>query len=221
MIVKICGITSTFDAVSALDAGADWIGLNLVAGPRRIEPTRAAEIVSALPDAHRAVVLVALESGRISEPVEDVLRQAGVSRLQIYGDTNAGAVAELLTGGFEVIVVQQIVDATSFEALDRLLGQCGAARPTYALLDAPAGSRLGGTGRRADWDLIARTRNAGQMEDWPPVLLAGGLTPDNVADAVATLRPSGVDVSSGVESAPGSKDAGKVRAFIAAARAAG
>lgn len=219
MLIKVCGITNSDDARYAIDAGVDWIGLNLVAGPRRIDPAIVEMILSKLDDPSCGVVLVRLDGGMVPNHVLTMLREHGVGRLQLYGDPIPDTVHRLAEEGFESIVVQPVGEEASFASLDALLTTCGENQPDYVLLDAPAGERLGGTGCRGDWDAIARARAAGRYENWPPVLLAGGLTPDNVAEAIVKLSPAGVDVSSGVESTPGRKCRDKIDAFVAAVRA--
>jgi phosphoribosylanthranilate isomerase len=224
MLVKICGITNIDDARYALSAGADWIGLNLVAGPRRIELLAAERILRQLDDPSRVIALVALDQDRMPESLIAALGAYGVHRLQVYGERTppvnrlAGAFRRLAAEGFALITVQPVADDASLASLDALLTSCGKDRPGHVLFDASVPGALGGTGRRAAWDVIARARAEGRYEHWPPVLLAGGLNPGNVAEAVRRLSPAGVDVSSGVESAPGRKDRQKIEAFIAAAR---
>ncbi len=242
MLVKICGITNIDDARYALSAGADWIGLNLVAGPRRIELLAAERILRQLDDPSRVIALVALDQDRMPESLIAALGAHGVHRLQVYGERTppvnrlapvdrlalvnrlavvnrlAGAFRRLAAEGFALITVQPVADDASLASLDALLTSCGEDRPGHVLFDASVPGALGGTGRRAAWDVIARARAEGRYEHWPPVLLAGGLNPGNVAEAVRRLSPAGVDVSSGVESAPGRKDRQKIEAFIAAAR---
>ncbi len=218
MLVKICGVTTVDDARAALAAGADWIGLNLVDGPRRIDPDTAARILSRLDDPGRAVGLVTLERGAFVPSMAATLRDHGVRRLQLYGEVTPEAVGRCSAEGFETIVVQPVENEASLTLLDEFLAACLDARPSFVLFDAATPDRLGGTGQPANRAVIAGARQAGRFAGWPPVLLAGGLTPDNVADAVAAVLPAGVDVSSGVEAQPGRKDPAKVNAFIVAAR---
>ncbi len=248
MLVKICGITNVDDARYALSAGADWIGLNFVAGPRRIELLAAERMLQQLDDPSRVVALVELDQDRMPESLIAALGAHGVHRLQVYGEQTlpvnrlatlnrlapvnrlalanrlavvnrlAGAFRRLAAEGFALITVQPVADDASLASLDALLTSCGEDRPGHVLFDASVPGALGGTGRRAAWDVIARARAEGRYEHWPAVLLAGGLNPGNVAEAVRCLSPAGVDVSSGVESAPGRKDPQKIEAFIAAAR---
>jgi phosphoribosylanthranilate isomerase len=212
MIVKICGITTLEDARFALHAGADWIGLNLVSGPRRIELSTALAILAALPDASRAVALTRLQG--VDDPTVNILADHAVRRLQPYGQVTPEAIAALQGRGLETILVHTVVDEPSFAGLDGFLAACTDARPNYVLFDAAAEGQHGGTGRRANWEATARARARGRYAHWPPVILAGGLTPDNVAEAIRLVAPVGVDVSSGVEATPGRKDPRKVEEFI-------
>ncbi len=229
MLLKVCGITGVDDARYALDAGVDWIGLNLVAGPRRIDIPAAEAILSKLDEPSRVVVLVHLTRGALPDQLPKTLRGHGVRRIQIYGDPIPDAVRRLTAEGFESILVHHVGNEASLASLDVILANCRESRPKYVLFDASsagAGGRYrdagqhGGTGRRADWDAIARARAAGRDGQWPTVLLAGGLTPANVAGAIRKLSPAGVDVSSGVESRPGRKSRMKIAAFVAAVRGA-
>jgi len=220
MIVKICGITNLDDARSALDAGADWIGLNLVAGPRRIELETAFAIFEALNDPSPAVALLRATHGQVSTETLHSLSDRGVRRVQLYGDADGKVIAPVRQAGFEVIAVVPVADDESIDQYSAVLDQSNAGRPAFVLIDAAVPGRLGGTGTLANWDAIARANRDGRLAAWPPILLAGGLTPQNVTDAVALVQPVGVDVSSGVEREPGKKDPAKVVAFITAVRGA-
>ena len=238
MIVKICGITNADDARLAFDAGADWIGLNLVAGPRKIELDTARAVLADLPDASCIVALLRIEdiayaparsadaksAGNRSIPSRPNhglikgLLALGLRRLQLYGTATRQALAYLHQRGIEAIQVHHVGNSAALDELETSLAELEGLRPDYVLLDAADWGRLGGTGQRANWDAIAQARRDGRTDSWPPFLLAGGLTPDNVADAICAIGPVGVDVSSGVESSPGRKDAAKVRAFVTAAK---
>lgn len=233
LIVKICGITRVSDARLALAEGADWIGLNLVGGPRRIDPAKALDILSKLPDPSAAVALVFVDDPELPRTLES-LAKSGVRRLQVYGNGSEPAIhrdvrctahpacspyALLATRGFEVIWVRHIRDAVDLRETGVVLRACQP-QPHYVLLDTHVVGQQGGTGRRLDWAMLAEQKKSGQLDDWPPILLAGGLNPENVAEAISLFRPAGVDVSSGVESRPGVKDSERVRAFVAAARRA-
>lgn len=220
MIVKVCGITNLEDARMVLEAGADWIGLNLVAGPRRIELDTVKRIIAGLDDPSRVVVLLAAELGRVSDVTLGVLRDHGVRRVQLYGEDREleEAVAQLRGVGLESIAVVHVRGDQWFDCFGAEWVRRGADRPAYVLLDSGGPGRLGGTGTPADWDAIALARLGGRLSGCAPILLAGGLTPGNVAHAIQRVQPDGVDVSSGVERSPGRKDRAKVEAFIEAAR---
>jgi len=224
MIVKLCGITNVDDAQAAFDAGADWIGLNMVAGPRRIKFETVRSIVTSLSDPRRAVVLVSIDSEPFADPqfgiLLDEIADLGVRRIQLYGTVTSDRLSALRRRGFETILVHHIGDAGSFRELDRFLDASAAARPDYLLFDTVDAGQLGGTGRIADWNAIVGETKSERKSDRPPFLLAGGLTPENVAEAIRTVRPDGVDVSSGIESSPGRKDAAKMERFVMQARAA-
>ena len=209
MLVKICGITSERDAGAAVCAGADWIGLNLVGGPRRIDPSRARAILSALAEPASAVVLVRIESNLPHRALAE-LHAAGARRLQLYGDVSPDVVAEIRSAGWSVVTVHHVTDADSLGAVDVFVGGCQeGAGPEFVLLDAKAPGKLGGTGVPVDWQMLACEREAGRFDGWPPIILAGGLNPENIARAVELVQPAGVDVSSGVELEPGKKDAAR------------
>ena len=195
MFVKICGITRLEDAEAAVALGANALGFVFwPKSPRYIDPYRARAIVAALPPFVSAVGLFVNQSpGHIASVAS--LARLGV--VQLHGDETPEEAATL---------GRPIVRALSLEAAAGALDRWPA-RVTI-LLDAHDPDRRGGTGRTIDWDAaaaIARRRR---------VVLAGGLNPDNIAAAVERVRPFGVDVSSGVESAPGRKDVGRLRALF-------
>ncbi len=198
-IVKVCGLTSFEDAMIALASGADWLGF-IVHGesPRRIEPSRAADIVAALGRGTTVAVMVA--------PAPDqalaIARAAGVARVQLHRVDPAGWPADFpLPCAFAVGVEEDGAWAGTIPA-----------EPHLALLDTAHATLAGGTGRTFPW--AAARALAAQR----PVMLAGGLDDENVADALAAARPFGVDASSRLERAPGFKDHDRVRRFVAAVR---
>lgn len=199
--VKICGITNPDDALAAVEAGADAVGLMFYEGsPRYVTPDRAVEIARLVPP-H------VLRVGVFVNPKEDqVSRSIGtcaLGLLQFHGDETPEFCTQF---GVMSMKAFRIRDAESVRQLR--------VYPTDAwLLDAYSPGQRGGTGEIFNWDLAIEARELGR-----PIFLAGGLTPDNVADAVRRVQPFGVDVSSGVEAAPGRKDAAKMRAFVAAVR---
>jgi phosphoribosylanthranilate isomerase len=215
MLIKICGITNSKDARFALEAGADWIGINLVAGPRRIELATARGILDSLDQPERAVALIEISGALADETVLDALTARGVRRFQVYGKVTPTTLEAFGASGNTTIVVQHFTDARSLDSTDRLLAACAAHRPGHVLLDTPSTNQLGGTGIPANWALIGQARHDGRFDDWPPIILAGGLSTDNVATAIHAVRPAGVDVSSGVETSPGEKNHAKIERFIA------
>jgi len=221
MIVKICGITRVADARACLSAGADWIGLNLVGGPRRIAFEEAAEIAAGLDEPRRVVPLVGVEHAEPIATWAGVWRGIGAEYVQLYGDVDEETVGAVRAAGLSPIVVRHVRDEASLIALEED-GALDASLTSYVLLDAHAPDALGGTGRKADWPLIGAWRERGAVGGRmrPGLILAGGLRPENVAEAVRLVRPDGVDVSSGVESSPGVKDIEAVRALVETARRA-
>jgi phosphoribosylanthranilate isomerase len=201
MVLKICGITRLGDARHAVEQGATALGFVFwPRSPRYIAPERAAEIVAALP---AAVTKVGVFVNEQIERVQAVTAAAGVNVVQLHGDEPPTYGAAL---GCPIFRSMTLVDA---EAV------IGAWPPgTPLLLDAADRERRGGTGVTVDWP------RAAEFARQRRVILAGGLTPDNVGDAIETVNPYGVDVSSGVEQAAGIKDLAKVTRFLENARAA-
>ena len=216
--VKICGITRPEDALVAVEAGADAIGLVFAESPRRVTVERAAEIVRVLPPWVTAVGVFVNAS---AEMVAETVRQVGLGAVQLHGDESPEMVAKLMQGetcprqawawhpgvkiikSFRVGGEADVVAALEFVA---------AGRPSGCLVDARVEGSYGGTGRTAPWAVAAGAREA----LWP-LFLGGGLRPENVAEAIRAVRPFGVDTSSGVESEPGRKDPRRVREFVKAA----
>jgi phosphoribosylanthranilate isomerase len=208
--VKVCGLTSVADALACVAAGADWIGLNFhPASPRHIEPTLAAEIIAALP-AHASAVGLFVD--RPPDEVAHVAERLGLKIVQLHGREPAEDLAAL--AHLTVVRAFQLGDAGALAALEHFLRRAEAlGRPPHAVLvDAFAPGRAGGTGRTIPLDTLDR------LPHLPRLILAGGLTPENVAERVARVRPWMVDVASGVESAPGRKDLQRVAAFVRAVR---
>ncbi|MFW6108461.1 MAG: phosphoribosylanthranilate isomerase [bacterium] len=202
--VKICGITRPEDAALAAEAGADAIGLVFAESPRRIDLERATAIVGGLPP---FVTPVALFVNETPQRMLDVCSRLRVRAVQLSGDEPARVAEELVGQGIFTIKAFHVREAADLAGIDAYPAQA-------CLLDACVAGRYGGTGETFDWGLAARAATA------KPVILAGGLRPENVADAVRQVRPYAVDVSSGVEAEPGIKDAERVRAFVRAARSA-
>ena len=201
--VKICGITRLVDAAVAIDSGADAIGFVLwSASPRAVDLDAARAIAHALPPfVSRVGVFVNAPPGEVAEAVVRV----GLDVVQLHGDESI----EPYLGGRARVV--RSVTLASDAAMAAALALPSAVMP---LVDAVDSARRGGTGQRADW-----TR-AADLARCRPIVLAGGLTAENVGDAIRTVRPWAVDVSSGVEAAPGVKSPDRVRQFLAAVAAA-
>jgi len=202
--VKICGITRLEDARLAIELGASALGFNFyLPSPRSIEPRGAAEIIRQLPPFVTSVGVFADEDDEVR--VAGAAREAGVTAIQLRGPkfpaTN-GALA-----GFPLILAVAV--GRDFRA-----EELGSRRAAAFLLDAFDAKLLGGTGKTFDWRLAREAKQYGN------IILAGGLTPENVGQAIREVRPFAVDVASGVESAPGVKDAAKLGAFFAAVREA-
>jgi phosphoribosylanthranilate isomerase len=201
--VKICGVTSEGQAVACVDAGADAIGVNFIASSaRRVDARTAEAIVRAVGERALVVGVVANETVEAMRALRDA---TGLGCLQLHGDERAEDVLAVLPHAYKAIRVAGARD------VDGARGMPG----DYVMVDAKVDGALGGTGHAFDWSLVvelARTRR---------LVLAGGLTPGNVADAIRRVRPWSVDVASGVESAPGVKDLAKVRAFVDAVRGVG
>jgi phosphoribosylanthranilate isomerase len=202
MRVKVCGFTREQDVRAALDAGVDALGFNLARGPRRITPERAAQLAALVPPLVQAVALF-VDAGE--DAILAAVAATRCSVVQLHGD-EPPELAERLRRRVVVIKAFRIAAAAD---LERVRGY-----PADAyLLDAAVAGAHGGTGTVWDHRWLAG------HDLGAPLILAGGLTPGNVAAAVAGVRPWAVDTASGVESAPGVKDAALMRAFVAAARA--
>jgi phosphoribosylanthranilate isomerase len=200
-LVKICGVTSVDDARMCVDAGANAIGLNFVPeSPRRVDVATARAIVEAL--AHRKVLLVGVVANLAVADATALRYAVGLRWLQLHGDETPGTLDALLPDAYKAI---RVADASDVRHAHTYAGE-------HFLVDAkPPGGALGGTGARFDWSLVTELARARK------VTLAGGLTPDNVAEAIQVVRPFCVDVASGVESSPGRKDEAMVRAFVKSA----
>jgi phosphoribosylanthranilate isomerase len=199
--VKICGITSVADGQMAAAAGADMIGLMLYEqSPRHLTLPQAVEI------AHSLSPFI-LRVGVFVNPTEELIMRAisecGLNLLQFHGEESPEFCTQFGVFSMKALRVR---DEASLQTLEKYSTDA-------FLLDAHSKNGLGGTGETFNWELAIAAQKFGK-----PIFLAGGLTPENVEEAVKKVRPFAVDVSSGVESAPGKKDPAKVRAFISAAR---
>jgi phosphoribosylanthranilate isomerase len=196
MLVKICGITRRDDAEAAADAGAAAIGFVFWPGsPRFVDPHRARAIVAHLPP---FVTPVGVFVNQPAEYVRGVATLVRLGAVQLHGDEDAAYGSALRS---------PVIRALSIDRADRIEEW---PRATTLLLDAHDPVARGGTGRTIDWAAAARIAAARR------ILLAGGLTPDNVAEAVTRVKPWGIDVSSGVERSPGVKEHARIRALFEA-----
>jgi phosphoribosylanthranilate isomerase len=207
--VKICGVTRPDDAAAVAAAGADYVGLNFWSeSKRRVDLGTAPAIARAARDARPGVQIVGLFVDSPPDAIQRVQLIVGLDVIQLHGDeTPERCRAIAATTG---LPVWKAVAVTGPEAVADL----GRWPVDAILLDAPSVGR-GGSGRTVDWAVAA---DAVRRHPGVEVVLAGGLTPDNVAAAIARVGPWAVDVASGVEIAPGEKDADRVRAFVRAAR---
>jgi len=209
--VKICGIRRVEDGLAAVLAGADAVGCLVgldYSTPDRIDPLTARGVFAALPP-FVARVLVTHRTG-LAE-VTALMRESGATVVQLHGDFPLVAISALR----EAVPYAAIVKSVHVTGEDTVAAALAAARVADAiLLDTKDRGRIGGTGTTHDWSISAKIAAASAK----PVILAGGLTPENVADAVRAVRPWAVDVASGVESSPGVKDPGLMSRFVNAVR---
>src|SRR3989442_5965987 len=200
--VKICGVTNLEDALAAVDAGADALGFMFYEpSPRNVPVKVAADIIRQVPP---FVAKVGVFVNATDESVRRAIAECGLDTLQFHGDETPEFCRK-----FRPLKIYKAFRMENLQSLRALPGY----RTDAWLLDSFVEGKLGGTGAKFNWDLAVESKKLGR-----PIILAGGLTPENVADAVRKVRPFAVDVSSGVESAPGKKDHAKVRRFIAAAK---
>ncbi len=208
--IKICGITREEDAAAAVETGADAIGVVFARSPRRSTVAQARRIVATLPPYISAVgVFVNARASTILRTVAE----AGLSEVQLHGDETPDFVQKL--GGLRITKALRVRDRTF---IDRVRQFCDVGVQAI-LLDAYSPAARGGTSKRLDWNLVTGALGSGLLDDTPPLILAGGLTPLNVRAGVRRIRPWGVDVSSGVETEPGIKCPEKMARFIAAVNA--
>src|SRR5579863_9179169 len=209
--VKICGMTNLEDALVAVDAGADAVGFVFYEkSPRCVSVETAREIVEKLPDGVEKVGVFVNET---TERADDILQNVGLTTAQVYSKSigewlawQAGCGRKLIVAVPGEVVIGDVL--VTFGSAEKSI--------SAVLVDSGTGERPGGTGERFDWE--AAKDGIWSLQEEVPVVVAGGLTAGNVADAVHILRPFGVDVVSGVEARPGKKDPEKVRAFVRAVR---
>ena len=199
-IIKICGIKTLKDALAAIDSGADYLGFNFYPkSVRFIEKSACAEITSMLKREHPQIKLVGVFVNSSVEEIKDILQACHLDLAQLHGDETPETFAQLAPHAFR-----------AFRGIPESNAGYERNEAPAMLIDAAVKGVYGGSGVTADWTAAAK------LAKKYPLLLAGGLTPENVADAVRQVQSWGVDVASGVESAPGEKDAGKMKAFVRA-----
>lgn len=199
MFVKICGITNEDDALFAVAMGADAVGFVFAPSPRQVAAQLVYDITRRLPP---EVLTVGVFRDEHPSRVIEIANRSGVKAVQLHGRESAEETAEIARS-IRYVIKAFGSDSPHLSRADRF-------GTDLVLVDAPSP----GSGKLFDWSVVS------EVPDGLRLILAGGLTPDNVADAVAAVEPWGVDVSSGVEAAPGRKDPSKVRRFISNARAA-
>ncbi|MDI6689713.1 MAG: phosphoribosylanthranilate isomerase [Actinomycetota bacterium] len=195
--VKICGITNLEDALLAVKLGADALGFVFAESPRCIEPQVAAEIIKAIPPFVSRVGIFVDED---ETWVKTVATICGLDILQFHGSESASYCMQFERKVIKAFRIKQFSDLDIFpgyRAVDAFL------------LDTFVEGRCGGTGKTFDWRIARKAKEFGK-----PIILSGGLNPDNVAEAIRLVKPYAVDVSSGVEKEPGKKDPDKLRAFF-------
>ena len=201
--VKICGITNWTDARRAIESGADLLGFNFVAtSPRYVTPAKAQRMVARLPE---NILAVGVFENASEAAMLEIARSVGLDQLQLHGDETPSMVARL---GRRVRVIKALSVKKPF-SISRLKAY---RRADAILLDGFSRKARGGTGKTFDWKVARRAKGQGR------IFLAGGLTPENVGEAIRTARPYGVDVCSGVESRPGKKDPRRMRSLLLAVK---
>ena len=199
MFVKLCGLRTESDVAVAVEAGADAVGFVLTTSPRQIDADLARRLVAAVPD---HVLTVAVVRGITAAEAGELATRTGVRALQLHGDYPKEAFDELADQPFQPVRAIALGAGTDVRT--------GAFGEELLLIDSP----VAGSGEQWDITRLADNRPTGK---W---VLAGGLAPETVAEAITVAQPWGVDVSSGIESSRGVKDHGRMREFVAAARAA-
>jgi phosphoribosylanthranilate isomerase len=217
--IKICGITNLEDATTAVDAGADALGFVFHdKSPRRVDAAAVRDILDHLPE-HIEKVGVFVDAG--TDYIRDVVSQTGLTMVQLHGRQSLQTLLQDSTPSLERIGVSKVIPAVPGDSLKEqgvLITQNAREQIFALLLDAQSNGTSGGTGTTFDWK---GTRAMVQVISRQlPVIIAGGLTSLNVAEAIRILQPFGVDVSSGIEAQRGKKDPEKIRAFIEAVRCA-
>ena len=218
IFVKICGITQPAQGKQIAALGADAIGLVFAKSPRKVAPIMARKIVEGLPEGFPTVGVFVNST---AAEINSVVSQAGIRYVQLHGNEPAEILAEINAPCIKVFTMRGENWLAEIRAFLDTLGEDDGKKPANLaaiLIDTYNPTMAGGTGESFDWNSVAAARKNGQMDALPPLMLAGGLKPENVAEAIKLVNPWGVDVSSGVESEPGIKNMDKVEAFLEAVR---
>jgi phosphoribosylanthranilate isomerase len=198
--IKICGITNIADALKAVELGADALGFNFYPkSPRFVSEEAAREIIRKLPP---FLVLVGIFVNEPSEMIRKILESTGIQAIQLQGDESPDFCSQFSQ---PIIKAIRIKDQNSMKTIEDY-------RVSALLLDCYSPGHYGGSGKAFDWSLAVEARKYGR------IILAGGLGPDNITEAIREVKPYGVDVCSGVEKEPGKKDHKKLKAFIQTVR---
>jgi phosphoribosylanthranilate isomerase len=220
MFIKICANTNVEDALLAAELGVDAVGFVFAMSKRRVTPEQVAEITRELP---KMISKVGVFTSTDAEEILAAAKVAGLTAVQLHSAFDAKLVDAIDAGSGSGLHVVQVIDVPVGMDLEELRALLTAVlrHPCVvaALLDASHGGVSGGTGKSFDWERTAAVVREVQTAIGGKVIVAGGLDAENVGEAIAAFAPWGVDVASGVERAPGKKDAERLRAFVAAARA--
>jgi phosphoribosylanthranilate isomerase len=202
--IKICGITNVDDARAAISAGADALGFNFYQpSPRYIIPESAREIIEQLPD---SILTVGVFVNEDTESLTNIAEQSGIAAVQLHGDESPDYCRKL-AANYEVIKVLAVADDFNMQVAQAYEVQA-------IMLDTKHKTLRGGTGRAFDWSVATRVNQL-----VPKLFLAGGLSPENIEEAIAIVRPYAVDACSALEDRPGIKNGERMRAFVEKARA--
>jgi phosphoribosylanthranilate isomerase len=196
--LKFCGITNHQDALLAVELGVDALGFVFAPSPRQVNPETARRIIGSLPPLVRTVGVFVDENPAL---MRDIVNFCGLDMVQLHGSEPPNVCADLMPRAIKAFCLK---DGQDLQSLNAYYGKARA-----FLFDGYAGERKGGTGTTFDWSLAVKAKELGV-----PVILAGGLNPGNVLNAVRTVRPYAVDVSSGIEESPGKKSPLLMREFI-------
>lgn len=222
MFIKICANTNLEDARLAVELGVDAVGFVFAPSKRRVTAEQVAEMTGKLPE---SVMKVGVFTATDAVEILEAAGAAGLDTVQLHSAFDPKLVDAIDAGSGSRVRVLQVVDVPAEMDVEELRALLTAvlSHPyvAAALLDASHGGATGGTGKRFDWERTAAVVREVQKATAGHVIVAGGLNAENVGEAITAFGPWGVDVASGVESAPGKKDAARLRAFVAAARAAG